>query len=103
MSRAGRTHLHRWFAATAAALFAVWLVALTPHLVHHLDQRAEKAPACAFVALADHTPHLLAVVIDVPGPDRIRQLESPGHLATPRAEPVAVAVSRAPPSSSPAA
>ena len=42
--------------ALAACLFAGYVVALTPHLVHHLFDSDGGQAACPLFALSDHTP-----------------------------------------------
>jgi hypothetical protein len=44
--------------ALAAGCFLLYLVALSPHLVHHLFERDDDPPRCPFLALSLHTPEL---------------------------------------------
>ena len=83
-----------------ALLFGIWLFALVletaPHLVHHLFDEDE-APACEFLAVADHEPGIVGappvVLAGLPARDRAVDRSGP-H--TPAAA-VPAAVSRAPP------
>ena len=42
----------------AAGFFLVYLIALSPHLVHHLFDEDHDSPSCPFLALSQHTPGL---------------------------------------------
>jgi hypothetical protein len=45
--------------ALAAGCFLVYLIALSPHLVHHLfEEKHHDSPSCPFLALSQHTPEL---------------------------------------------
>jgi hypothetical protein len=44
--------------ALAAGCFLLYLIALSPHLVHHLFDEDHDSPACPFLALSQHTPEL---------------------------------------------
>ncbi len=42
----------------AAGFFLAYLVAASPHLVHHLFEEDHDSPPCPFLALSQHTPQL---------------------------------------------
>ena len=44
--------------ALTAGCFLVYLIALSPHLVHHLFDEDHDSPSCPFLALSQHTPEL---------------------------------------------
>jgi len=44
--------------ALAAGCFILYLIALSPHLVHHLFEKDHDTPTCPFLALSQHTPQL---------------------------------------------
>ena len=44
------------FTAFVACLFAGYLVALTPHLVHHLFDDDQDQTSCPYLAQSQHTP-----------------------------------------------
>lgn len=41
-----------------AGFFLVYLIAVSPHLVHHLFEEDHDSPPCPFLALSQHTPQL---------------------------------------------
>jgi hypothetical protein len=86
--------------ALAAGFFLIYLIALAPHLVHHLLDEDHDSPSCPFLALSQHTPGLqpdpptltcptLAEVLDEQGPT----LSFPApliHASHPRGPPPSV-------------
>jgi hypothetical protein len=44
--------------ALTAGCFLLYLIALSPHLVHHLFEKDHDPPTCPFLALSQHTPEL---------------------------------------------
>lgn len=48
----------RTVGALAAGCFLLYLIALSPHLVHHLFDEDHDSPACPFLALSQHTAEL---------------------------------------------
>ncbi len=53
-----RHRLGKLLGALTAALFAAYLVALPPHLVHHLFDENHGRPACPHLTQSQHTPEL---------------------------------------------
>ncbi len=57
-------------AVTAIFVFA-YLVALPPHLVHHLFQPHHKQAQCLVASSAEHTPQLPAETVSLVPPDSV--------------------------------
>jgi hypothetical protein len=86
--------------ALTAGCFLLYLIALSPHLVHHLFEKDHGPPTCPFLALSQHTPELqpdcpaltpLSVAGPLEAPKRTGSLPVPLVLDShPRAPPRAV-------------
>jgi hypothetical protein len=86
----------------ALALFSLYLVAVPPHLVHHLfDQDHGRLGGCPHLAQSQHTPELQP---DLPGlarPAPAEILSAPRPGPTPPTVDLAAHLARAPPPVSP--
>ena len=83
--------------ALIACLFVGYVVALTPHLVHHIFDGDENQPRCPHLAQSQHTPEAWsdpAPTLSLAPIGRVPAL--PDRTSTPRAERT-VGPSRAPP------
>jgi hypothetical protein len=61
-----------------AGCFLLYLIALSPHLVHHLFEKDHDSPTCPFLALNQHTPELQ------PDPPPLTPLSLTGPLDEPK-------------------
>lgn len=93
--------LRRLLGALTAGLFVAYLVALSPHLVHHLFDEDHGRPVCPHLAQSQQTPELQPDPPHLIPPIQIAtvQVLSPGvSLPSPV---LALSHSRAPPHSTP--
>ena len=94
--------LRRVLGLLTAGLFAAYLVALSPHLVHHLfDEKDHGRPACPHFAQNQQTPSLQPDSPSLTPPIQVATAEVlPPGLALPRPDPTLIRP-RAPPHSAP--
>jgi len=90
-----------WREQTVGALTAgcllVYLIALSPHLVHHLFEEHHDTPTCPFLALSQHTPELQPDPLALPPLGVTDTLDEP-HRAVPLLVPLVLGSHpRAPP------
>ena len=74
--------LRRLLGVLTAGLFAAYLIALSPHLVHHVFDDDHGAPACPLLALSQQTPQLQPDPPSLPLPSEadtvlVSRVESP--------------------------
>ncbi len=74
----GRPASRGWWAylsAVTAALVFAYLVALPPHLVHHLREPHHKQTHCVIASSAEHTPQVLAETVVLVPPTAVEFAE----------------------------
>ncbi len=86
-----------------AALFATYLIALPPHLVHHLFDEDQGRPECPLLAQSQQNPELQPDPPILPLPSRTDTVELLLPEASPRAPNLPLKHPRAPPRSAPSA
>lgn len=95
--------LRRLVGLLTAGLFAAYLLALPPHLVHHLFDEDHGQPECPLLAQSQQNPELQPDPPTLPLPSRTNTIESPLPGASPRLPDLALKHPRAPPRSAPSA
>lgn len=96
----GRPASRGWCAylgAITAALVFAYLVAVPPHLVHHLFQPHHKQAHCLVASSAEHAPQLLAEAVSLVPADSVEFAEPVTDAAQPPTLAWASADTRAPP------
>ncbi len=91
----------RFVGGLAAALFTAYLVALPPHLVHHLFDEDRGRPNCPHLVQSQQIPELLPDSPGLPPPLPAEAFDAPAPALSFPALPLAVVHPRAPPPSAP--
>src|SRR5574337_303916 len=89
--------LRRFAGVLTAGLFVAYLIALPPHLVHHLFEEDHSHPACPYLATSQHTPGAEASPPSLPLPAEAAAVETPSASAWLPAPVLPVYFPRAPP------
>ncbi len=98
------THrFQRFLAGLTVGLFAAYLLALAPHLVHHLFNDDHGRPACPHLTQSQQNPELQPDPPTLPLPSRTATVEAPLPEASPRSPDLPLKYPRAPPRSAPSA
>ena len=93
----------RFLAGLTVGLFSVYLLALAPHLVHHLFTDDHGRPACPYLAQSQQNPELQPDPPALPLPSRTVTIEVPLPEASPRSPALPLKHPRAPPCPAPSA
>jgi hypothetical protein len=99
-ARGGTSHREtpeQFVARLTAGVFLLSLIALSPHLVHHLFEAHHGLPSCPFLAQAQHTPSLQPEPPALSHPQLAGSLETPELGITPFPREGSHANPRAPP------
>lgn len=95
--------LGRLLGALTTGLFVAYLVALSPHLVHHLFDEDHGRPVCPHLAQSQQNPELQPDPPTLPLPSRTETIKAPLPQASPRSPDLPLKHPRAPPRSAPSA